>query len=130
MSNLFLYHNFLRGRGGCFEDGWGRGGVPVFLLILLFITIFVCVCGGGGSSFFCGKKSIFFCLFWFKTNFQNVGYFYFIYLFIFLGGSHEPIFWHESSIWVQIRLRAENKLPRWSGSGLKVFGGGWVGFGW
>ena len=38
------------------------------------------------------------------------------------------VFWHESSIWVKIRLRAENKLPRWSGSSLNCFGG-WSGVG-
>ena len=29
-------------------------------------------------------------------------------------------FWHESSNWVKIGLHAENQLPGWSGSGLKV----------
>ena len=35
---------------------------------------------------------------------------------------------HESSSWVKIGLHAENQLPGWSGSGLKVSGGGggWV----
>ena len=37
-------------------------------------------------------------------------------------------FLHESSCWVKIGLHAENQLPGWSGSGLKVFrgAGGWV----
>ena len=34
-------------------------------------------------------------------------------------------FLHESSSWVKIGLHAENQLPGWSGSGLKVCGGGW-----
>ena len=40
-------------------------------------------------------------------------------------------FLHESSSWVKIGLHAENQLPGWSGSGLKVcvVGGGWVGGG-
>ena len=38
-------------------------------------------------------------------------------------------FLHESSSWVKIGLHAENQLPGWSGSGLKVCGG-WVGGGW
>ena len=32
---------------------------------------------------------------------------------------------HESSSWVKIGLHAENQLPGWSGSGIKVCGGGW-----
>ena len=36
-------------------------------------------------------------------------------------------FW-SSSFWVEIGLHAENQLPGWSGSGLKVTGGGWVGY--
>ena len=42
-------------------------------------------------------------------------------------------FLHESSSWVKIGLHAENQLPGWSGSGLKVCvvgGGWWVGGGW
>ena len=38
-------------------------------------------------------------------------------------------FWvHKSSSWVKIGLHAENQLPGWSGSGLKVcrVGGWWV----
>ena len=37
-------------------------------------------------------------------------------------------FSHESSSWVKIGLHAENQLPGWSGSGLKVcvVGGWWV----
>ena len=35
-------------------------------------------------------------------------------------------FWvHKSSSWVKIGLHAENQLPGWSGSGLKVSDGGW-----
>ena len=91
--------------------------------------------GEGGSSRFSSYSSVHnnFCCVCFGSKLifkMLVIFILFIYLFIFWGGPHEPIFWHESSIWVQIRLRAENKLPRWSGSGLKVFGGGWVGFGW
>ena len=36
-------------------------------------------------------------------------------------------FLHESSSWVKIGLHAENQLPGWSGTGLKVFR--WVGGG-
>ena len=36
-------------------------------------------------------------------------------------------FLHESSSWVKIGLHAENQLPGWSGSCLKVCGGWWVG---
>ena len=39
-------------------------------------------------------------------------------------------FLHESSSWVKIGLHAENQLPGWSGSGLKVCGGWVVGGGW
>ena len=37
---------------------------------------------------------------------------------------------HESSSWVKIGLHAENQLPGWFGSGLKVSGGGggWLGY--
>ena len=38
-------------------------------------------------------------------------------------------FLHESSSWVKIGLHAENQLPGWSGSGLKVFRWWWVGGG-
>jgi hypothetical protein len=34
------------------------------------------------------------------------------------------MFLHISSTWVNIRLYTENQLPRLSGSGLKVCGGG------
>ena len=34
-------------------------------------------------------------------------------------------FLHESSSWVKLGLHAENQLPGWSGSGLKVPGGWW-----
>ena len=37
-------------------------------------------------------------------------------------------FLHESSSWVKIGLHAENQLPGWSGTGLKVFRW-WVGGG-
>ena len=38
-------------------------------------------------------------------------------------------FLHESSSWVKIGLHAENELPGWSGSGLKVCRGWlWVGY--
>merc|ERR1739838_668021 len=37
----------------------------------------------------------------------------------------EIFFLHESSIWVKIGLHAENQLPGWSGSGLKVFRWWW-----
>ena len=36
-------------------------------------------------------------------------------------------FLHESSSWVKIGLHAENQLPGWSGTGLKVFRWWWVG---
>ena len=38
--------------------------------------------------------------------------------------SCDHIFLPESSSWVNIMLHAKNQLPRWSGSGLKVCGGG------
>ena len=38
-------------------------------------------------------------------------------------------FLHISSTWVKIRLYTENQLPRLSGSGLKVCGGGVGGVG-
>ena len=40
------------------------------------------------------------------------------------------LFLHKSSSWVKIRLHAENQLPGYPGSGLKVsvcVGGGWLG---
>ena len=38
------------------------------------------------------------------------------------------LFLHESFSWVKIGLHAENQLPGWSGSGLKVFRWWWVGY--
>ena len=48
-------------------------------------------------------------------------------IFLFCFGS-KPYFLYESSSWVKIRLPAENRLPGYPGSGLKVsvWAGGWV----